>query len=183
VENLSPYQVVGRANTSVLSFCVSSVLEAVDSFQYVGYPIVAESSEWLAATYNLKKARCQWAQVSHALIKQNINPKSSRFLLQSSSASSLTIWFWNLDCLMPITKFLRRYLLSSCLETCSTINSSKPCDWNLDIHASWNSSFRSWQSQWQVITIQTEILEWYWENNNGNLRRNCTLYDMRTNKG
>jgi hypothetical protein len=34
-----------------------SELEAVDFFRYLGRPLVADSTDWLAVTYNIKKAR------------------------------------------------------------------------------------------------------------------------------
>jgi hypothetical protein len=60
-----------------------SELEAVDSFRYLGRPIVADSTDWLAVTYNLKKARGRWAQVSRILTKQHINPRTAGFFYKA----------------------------------------------------------------------------------------------------
>jgi hypothetical protein len=39
-------------------------LEAVDSFRYLGCPLVVDSSDWLVVTYNLKRDCNRWSQVS-----------------------------------------------------------------------------------------------------------------------
>jgi hypothetical protein len=72
------------------SFSVNnSELEAVDSFQYLGRPIVADSSDWLAVNYNLKKARGRWAQVSRVLTKQQISPRTAGFFYKAVVQSVL----------------------------------------------------------------------------------------------
>jgi exonuclease III len=72
------------------SFTVGdSELEAVDSFRYLGRPLVADSSDWLAVTYNIKKARCRWAQVSRVLTKQQINPRIAGFFYKAVVQSVL----------------------------------------------------------------------------------------------
>jgi hypothetical protein len=66
-----------------------SELESVDSFRYLGRPLVADSSDWLAVTYNIKKARGRWAQVSRVLTKQRTNPKTSGFFYKAVVQSVL----------------------------------------------------------------------------------------------
>jgi hypothetical protein len=50
---------------------------------------VADNSDWLAVTYNLKKARCRWAQVSHILTKQHIDPRMAGFFYKAVVQSIL----------------------------------------------------------------------------------------------
>jgi hypothetical protein len=64
-------------------------LEAVDSFRYLGRLIVADNSDWLAVTYNLKKARSRWAQVSRVLTKQHINPRTAGYFYKAVVQSVL----------------------------------------------------------------------------------------------
>jgi Reverse transcriptase (RNA-dependent DNA polymerase) len=80
------------ANTQAqnTSFMVGNdELEAVDSFRYLGRPLVADSSDWLAVTYNIKKARGRWSQVSRVLSKQQINPKAAGFFYKAVVQSVL----------------------------------------------------------------------------------------------
>jgi hypothetical protein len=60
-----------------------SELEVVDSFRYLGRPLVADSSDWLAVTYNIKKACGRWAQISRVLMKQQINPRTAGFFYKA----------------------------------------------------------------------------------------------------
>jgi hypothetical protein len=72
------------------SFTVGDTeLEMVDSFRYLGRPIVADSSDWLAVTYNIKKACSCWAQVSRVLTKQQINPRMAGFFYKAVVQSVL----------------------------------------------------------------------------------------------
>jgi hypothetical protein len=64
-------------------------LEAVDSFRYLGKPMVADNSDSLAVSYNLKKARCRWAQVSRVLTKQHIGSKTAGFFYKAVVQSVL----------------------------------------------------------------------------------------------
>lgn len=50
-------------------------LESLDWFKYLGRPISATGSDWIAVMYNIKKARQRWSQISRILTKQGSNPK------------------------------------------------------------------------------------------------------------
>jgi hypothetical protein len=83
-------QDITNTQSQMVSFLVGdSELETVDSFRYLGRPIVADSSDGLAVTYNLKKARGRWAQVSRILTKQHINPRAAGFFYKAVVQSVL----------------------------------------------------------------------------------------------
>jgi exonuclease III len=83
-------QEIANVETQNTSFVVGETeLEAVDSFRYLGRPLVADSSDWLAVNYNIKRARGRWAQVSRVLTKQQITPRTAGFFYKAVVQSVL----------------------------------------------------------------------------------------------
>jgi hypothetical protein len=81
---------IDNTQAQQISFDVEGMeLDSVDSFRYLGCPIVTDSSDWLAVNYNLKKARGRWSQVSCIITRQHINPKTSGFFYKAVAQAVL----------------------------------------------------------------------------------------------
>ena len=54
-----------------------SELECVESFRYLGRPLSATDSDWLAIRRNLNRARQKWAMISRILSREGATPRVS----------------------------------------------------------------------------------------------------------
>jgi hypothetical protein len=90
------------------SFLVdSSELDAFDSFCCLGGGAIA--ADWLAVTYNLKKAQSCWAQVSRVLTKQHISAKTAGYfykaVVQSVLLYGCETWFLSQQSIVTLEGF------------------------------------------------------------------------------